>query len=349
MKKCLLDFNLNEIEKIVSEMGEQKFHAKQIFEAIFSGKNIDEISNISKKMREELGKHFVSIPLTIHTKLTSKDKTIKYVYKLEDENLIEGVLMNYHYGNTLCVSTQVGCRMGCKFCASGLNGIVRNLTAGEILGQVLIVNRDIGGTKEDRKITNIVLMGSGEPLDNYDEVVKFIKLVNEKNCLNISQRNISLSTCGIPDKMKKLADDGLSITLTISLHAPTDEIRQQIMPIAQRYSLKEVMSSAKYYFEKTGRRIVFEYALIKGLNDSFQNAEELRELTKNLPTHINLIPLNSVKERGLIGTSKHQVYAFCDKLTSLGASASVRRTMGDDIEGACGQLRAKVIRDSDNF
>lgn len=344
MKKCLLDFSLNEIEKIVSEMGEQKFHAKQIFEAIFSGKNIDEISNISKKMREKLEKDFISIPLTINTKLVSKDKTIKYVYKLEDGNLIEGVLMSYHHGNTLCVSTQVGCRMGCKFCASGLNGLVRNLTAGEMLGQVLMVNKDVGGTKEDRKITNVVLMGSGEPLDNYDEVVKFIKLINEKYCLNISQRNISLSTCGIPDKMKKLADDGFSVTLTISLHAPTDDIRNQIMPISQRYSLKEIMDSARYYFEKTGRRIVFEYALIKGLNDSFEQAEELRNLTKNLSTHINLIPLNSVKERGLIGTGKHQVYAFCDKLTSLGASASVRRTMGEDIEGACGQLRNKIER-----
>ncbi|MDD4110275.1 MAG: 23S rRNA (adenine(2503)-C(2))-methyltransferase RlmN [Clostridia bacterium] len=342
MKKCLLDFNLNEIEKIVSEMGEQKFHAKQIFEGIFSGKEISEITNISKILREKLSKDFISIPLAIHTKLTSKDNTIKYVYKLEDGNLIEGVLMSYHHGNTLCISTQVGCRMGCKFCASGLNGLIRNLTAGEMLGQVLMVNKDIGGTKEDRKITNVVLMGSGEPLDNYDEVVKFIRLINEKYCLNISQRNISLSTCGIPDKMRKLADDGISVTLTISLHAPTDEVRKKIMPIVERYSLKEVMDSARYYFEKTGRRIVFEYALIKGLNDTYEQAEQLRNLTKNLSTHINIIPLNSVKERGLMGTSKHQVYAFCDRLTSLGASASVRRTMGEDIEGACGQLRNRL-------
>jgi 23S rRNA (adenine2503-C2)-methyltransferase len=344
MKKCLLDLSLEEIEKIVVDMGEQKFHAKQIFEAIFSGKQIDEITNISKNLREKIKENFVANPIQIHTKLVSKDNTIKYVYELSDSNLIEGVLMSYHYGNTICVSTQVGCRMGCKFCASSLNGLIRNLTAGEILGQVLLVNREIGGTKENRKITNIVLMGSGEPLDNYDEVVKFIKLVNEKYCLNISQRNISLSTCGLPDKVRKLADDGLSVTLTISLHAPTDEIRKNIMPIAERYSLKEVLDSAKYYFQKTGRRIVFEYSMINGVNDSFECAEKLRELTKNLSCHINLIPLNSVEERGLIGTGKHQVYAFCEKLKSLGASASVRRTIGEDIEGACGQLRNKILK-----
>jgi 23S rRNA (adenine2503-C2)-methyltransferase len=348
MKKCLLDLSFEEIEKVVCDLGEQKFRAKQIFEAVFSGKQVDNITNISRPLREKLSENYVAIPIKIHTKLVSKDNTIKYVYELEDGNLVEGVLMNYHYGNTICVSTQVGCRMGCKFCASGLNGLIRNLTAGEILGQVLTVNNDLGGTREDRKITNIVLMGSGEPLDNYDEVVKFIKLVNEKYCLNISQRNISLSTCGLADKVRKLADDGVSITLTISLHAPTDEIRKKIMPIAERYNLKEVMDSARYYFEKTGRRIVFEYAMINGLNDSYECADKLRELVKNLPSHINLIPLNSVKERGLNGTGKHQVYAFCERLTKLGASASVRRTMGEDIEGACGQLRNKIIEDGNS-
>lgn len=344
MKKCLLDLSLEEMEKIVLDLGEQKFHAKQIFEAVFAGKQIEEISNISKKLRDTLSENFVANGVKIHTKMVSKDKTIKYVYELADGNLIEGVLMSYHYGNTICVSTQVGCRMGCKFCASGLNGLVRNLTAGEMLGQVLLVNREVGGSREERKITNIVLMGSGEPLDNYDEVVKFIRLVNEKFCLNISQRNVSLSTCGIPEKIRKLADDGLSVTLTISLHAPTDEIRKQIMPIAESFNLRELIGSAKYYFDKTGRRIVFEYAMVKGLNDSFECADKLRELTRNLSCHINLIPLNSVKERGLTGTYKHQVYAFCERLIKLGGSASVRRTMGDDVGGACGQLRNKVVK-----
>ena len=346
MKICLLDLSLEDIEKIIVGLGEKKFHAKQIFDAVFAGKQINEITNISKELREKLNKDYISNPVKIHTKLVSKDKTTKYIYELQDGNLVEGVLMSYHYGNTLCVSTQVGCRMGCKFCASSLGGLIRNLSAGEILGQVLTVNRDIGGTKEDRKITNIVLMGSGEPLDNYEEVTKFIKLVNEKFCLNISQRNISVSTCGLPDKINQLADERFSITLTISLHAPTDELRKQTMPIAERYSLKELIESAKYYFKKTGRRIVFEYAMIKDLNDSFECADKLRDLTKNLSCHINLIPLNSVKERGLIGTPKPQVYAFCDRLIKSGASASVRRTMGEDIEGACGQLRNKIVKDN---
>lgn len=344
MKKCLLDLSFEEIEKIVCDIGEQKFRAKQIFEAIFSGKQIEDITNISKTLREKLTENYIANPVKIFKKLESKDKTVKYVYQLEDGNIVEGVLMNYHYGNTICVSTQIGCRMGCKFCASGLNGLVRNLTAGEMLGQVLAVNTGLGGTKDDRKITNIVLMGSGEPLDNYDEVVKFLRLVNEKYCLNISQRNISLSTCGLVDKIRQLADDGLSITLTISLHAPTDELRKTIMPIAESYSIKEIMAAAKYYFKKTGRRIVFEYAMIAGVNDSFECAQKLKDITKGFPTHINVIPLNEVKERGLNGPNKHQVYAFCDKLIELGASASVRRTMGEDIEGACGQLRNKLLK-----
>lgn len=344
MKKILMDLNLEEIEKITLDLNEKKFHSKQIFDAVFAGKQIDEITNISKSFREKLNKEYIANPIKIHTKITSKDKTIKYVYELLDGNIIEGVLMSYHHGNTICISTQVGCRMGCQFCASGLNGLIRNLSAGEMLGQVLAVNRDIGGSKDNRKITNIVLMGSGEPLDNYDEVVKFIKLVNEEFCLNISQRSISLSTCGLPDKIKKLADDGLSITLTISLHSPTDEVRKQIMPIAKRYELKELMDSVKYYFNKTRRRIIFEYALIKGVNDSFECADKLKELTKGLSCHINLIPLNSVKEKDLLGTAKHQIYAFNERLKKLGVSSTVRRTMGDDIEGACGQLRAKILK-----
>lgn len=344
MKTNLLDLNIKEIEKITLDLGEKKFRSKQIFDAIFSGKQIEEITSLSKDLREKLKQSYIANPVKIYTKIISKDNTIKYVYEMQDGNLVEGVLMGYKHGNTICVSTQVGCRMGCEFCASGLDGLIRNLTAGEILGQVLAVNRDIGGSKNERKITNIVLMGSGEPLDNYDEVVKFIRLVNEKYCLNISQRNISLSTCGLPDKIRRLAEDGLSITLTISLHAPTDEIRKQIMPIARRYELAELMDSIKYYFTKTKRRIIFEYAMIKGVNDTFECAEKLRDITRNLSCHINLIPLNNVPEKGLLGTEKHQIYAFSDKLKELGASATVRRTMGEDIEGACGQLRNKIVK-----
>lgn len=341
----ILDYSYDEIENLMLSMGEQKFRAKQLYSGLYEGKSFDEISNISKLLKEKLKQDFLDMPLKIHTKLVSKDGTTKFVYQLYDGNLIEGVLMSYKYGNTICVSTQVGCRMGCKFCASTLQGLVRNLTAGEILAQVLLVNRLIGGDLKNRKITNIVLMGSGEPLDNYDNVVKFLRLVSAQEGINISQRNISLSTCGLVDKIDKLSSENLGITLTISLHAPTDEMRRQTMPIANRYSISEIIKSVHNYFNKTHRRIVFEYALINNQNDSFECAELLAELLKGLSCHVNLIPLNEVKERGLVGTGKKRAYAFMDKLNNLGVSATVRRTMGEDIEGACGQLRAKILKE----
>lgn len=339
----LLNYSLAEMEKICEDLGEKKFRAKQIFEGIYLGKNISEISNISKTLKDKLLEKYSDAPITLHTKLVGKDGTIKYVYKLADGNLIEGVLMSYKYGNTLCVSTQVGCRMGCKFCASTLGGLVRNLSAGEILGQVLFVNRDNGGDLKNRKVTNVVLMGSGEPLDNYDNVVKFLRLVSAENGINISGRNISLSTCGLVDKIKELANEDLQITLTISLHAPNDEIRKKIMPIANRYSMDELLSAIKFYFNKTKRRIVFEYSLISGENDSFACADELATKLAGLACHVNLIPLNEVKERGMQGTNRKKAYAFMDRLVSHKISATVRRTMGADIEGACGQLRNKLI------
>lgn len=341
----LLNYNLEEITNICAELGEPKFRAKQLFEGISQGKSISEISNISKVLKEKLLAKYDDFPLSLHTKLVGKDGTIKYVYSLSDGNIIEGVYMSYKYGNTLCVSTQVGCRMGCKFCASTLGGLVRNLTAGEILAQVLFVNKDNGGDLKNRKVTNVVLMGSGEPLDNFDNVVKFLNLVSSENGINISQRNISLSTCGLCDKIKELADLNLGITLTISLHAPNDELRKKIMPIANRYTLKELIDSIKYYFNKTKRRIVFEYSLISGENDSFDCADELSKLLKGLVCHVNLIPLNEVKERRMLGTNRKKAYAFMDRLNSNGISATVRRTMGADIEGACGQLRNKILKD----
>lgn len=339
----LLNYSLEEIEKICEDLGEKKFRAKQIFEGVNLGKSISEISNISKDLKNKLLEKFVDAPIQLHTKLVGKDGTIKYVYKLADGNIIEGVFMSYKYGNTLCVSTQVGCRMGCKFCASTLGGLVRNLSAGEILGQVLFVNKDNGGDLKNRKVTNIVLMGSGEPLDNFDNVVKFLNLVSSENGINISQRNISLSTCGLVDKIKELAELNLGITLTISLHAPNDEMRKKTMPIANRYSIKELIEAVKYYFEKTKRRIVFEYALISGENDSFEAADELSRLLKGLVCHVNLIPLNEVKERGLVGTNRKKAYAFMGRLEENKISATVRRTIGADIEGACGQLRNKLL------
>lgn len=342
----LLNYTKQEIEEILSEFGEPKFRAKQLFEGLNQGKSISEISTLSKSLKQKLLERFDDFPLILHTKLIGSDGTIKYVYKLSDGNIIEGVYMSYKYGNTLCVSTQVGCRMGCKFCASTLNGLVRNLTSGEILAQVLFVNKDNGGDLKNRKVTNVVLMGSGEPLDNFDNVVKFLNLVSSEDGINISQRNISLSTCGLVDKIKKLADLNLQITLTISLHAPNDEMRKEIMPIANRYSLNELIESIKYYFNKTKRRIVFEYSLISGKNDTFLCADELSKLLNGLVCHVNLIPLNEVKERGMVGTNRKKAYAFMDRLNTNGISATVRRTMGADIEGACGQLRNKILNES---
>ena len=246
----LLNYSYEEIEQICLNLGEKKFRAKQLFEGIYQGKKISEISNLSKDFKQKLLEKYVDEPIKLYTKLTGKDGTVKYVYELYDGNIIEGVYMSYKYGNTLCVSTQVGCRMGCKFCASTLGGLVRNLSAGEILGQVLFVNKDNNGDLKNRKVTNIVLMGSGEPLDNFENVIKFFKLVSSENGINISQRNISLSTCGLVDKIKEMANLNLQITLTISLHAPNDEIRKQTMPIANKYSIKELIDATKYYFEK---------------------------------------------------------------------------------------------------
>lgn len=341
----LLSYSLDEIAKILEGFGEPKYRAKQIYEGLTLGKRISEISTISKGLKEKHLKTYVDIPITISKKLVGKDGTVKYIYELSDGNIIEGVLMKYKYGNTLCVSTQVGCRMGCKFCASTLGGLVRNLDAGEILGQVLIANRDNGGDLKNRIITNVVLMGSGEPLDNYDNVLKFLNLVSSGDGINISQRNISLSTCGLVDKIRDLAEKNLQITLTISLHAPNDILRQEIMPIANRYSINELIEAVKYYFNKTKRRIVFEYSLISGKNDTFACADELSKLLKGLSCHVNLIPLNEVKERTLFGTNKKKAYAFMDRLVSNGISATVRRTMGADIDGACGQLRNKILNE----
>ena len=347
--ECLLDYTKEEMIEKLLPLDIKGYRVGQIFDALMQGKTFSEMTTISAEMKQKLMKNFVSQPITILQQLVSKDGTIKFLYKLADDNIIEGVLMKYKYGNTICVSTQVGCRMGYKFCASTLGGLVRNLTAGEILGQVVAVNKFLGGKLgENRQITNIVLMGSGEPLDNYENVTKFFKLVCGEG-LNISERNISLSTCGIVEKIKQLADDDFKITLTISLHSPTDEQRKELMPIAYKYSLKQIVDASRYYFHKTGRRVMFEYVLVKGKNDSFQDARMLRELLKGFPTHINVIPLNSVKERDLKGDTRAEAQRFVKTLTKLGQSATLRRTLGEDIEGACGQLRRKYLDQNSNI
>ncbi len=342
--QIIQDLNLFELQDLMEQLGEKKFRAKQILVNINLGKSISDYSNISKLLKEKLLTIFCDTTLKIHTILKGKDGTQKFAYELNDGNIIEGVLMSYKYGNTLCVSTQVGCRMGCKFCASTLNGLTRNLSSGEILSQVLTVNAYLGGKKErQRAITNVVLMGSGEPLDNYDNVIKFINLVSSPDGLNISPRNISLSTCGIVPNIKKLAHENLPIVLTISLHAPNDEIRKQIMPIANKYSITEIIESAKYYFQQTGRRVIFEYALSDEVNATPECARELSKLLKGFPTHINLIPLNEVKERDLKTVNRKKAEQFANILQSLGNSVTIRRTIGEDIGGACGQLRNSIV------
>lgn len=341
----LQDFTLEELtEYLTANYNVKPFVAKQVFGWLTKSVDFDGMTNISKDLRESLKRKCVAVSCKIIKTLSSADGTQKFLFELFDGNVIEGVLMKYKYGNTLCVSSQVGCRMGCKFCASTLEGLNRNLSAGEILGQVSSVNAlEKSG---ERYVTNIVLMGSGEPLDNFDNVVKFLRLVTSKNSLNVSERNISLSTCGIAPKMRELADLGFSVNLTISLHNADSEQRKQIMPITNAFSVEEVISACRYYFEKTGRRIIAEYTLIDGQNDSYSHALKLASHLRGISAHVNIIALNPVKETGLKGTSENNLKKFIKYLDKLGISATRRRTMGQDIEGACGQLRRRYLEGS---
>ena len=341
----LLGLNGDELKAFVTdELHESGFRAKQIREWLNRGADIDGMTNLSNALRERLGALAVANPVRILESYKSKlDETEKFLYALRDGNLIEGVVMRYHHGDTLCVSTQVGCRMGCAFCASTLDGRVRNLTPGEILGQVAAANRHIREQDPERRIHNIVLMGSGEPFDNYDNVVKFLRLVNAPEGLNISLRNVSLSTCGLVPKMIEFAEEGLPVTLSLSLHDPNDMIRKRIMPVANAFSMNAVLAACKNYVEKTGRRVIFEYALIRDLNSAPEHADELARRLRGLQCHVNLIPLNDVKERNLRAPARQTVEAFLNRLGQRGISATVRREMGADIEGACGQLRRKVL------
>lgn len=344
MKKIIQDYNLKELEELVAEMGEKPFRAKQLYDGIMRGHNISDIPALPKAFSEKLEEQFEDCPLEIVKTLTSSDGTEKYLFRLADGNIIEGVFMKYKYGNTQCVSTQVGCRMGCKFCASTLGGLVRNLSSGEILSQVLKVNALHGGTPKQRQVTNVVLMGSGEPLDNYDNVIKFLRDLAAEGGINISPRNVSLSTCGLVPQMYKLAEEGLPVNLTVSLHNVTDDERARTMPIAKRYKIGEILSACTNYFKKTGRRYIFEYSLIEGENADEAHANALIELLKGRPCHVNLIRLNEVKERKLMAASERGAQTFLKTLTDGGISATLRRRMGADIGGACGQLRAGYIK-----
>ena len=337
----LLDYSLSQLIDYFKEIPTYK--VKQLYKWLVKGVDFEMMTDLPNAMRASLEQKYIACPVTIFRRFESKDGTQKFLYRLSDGNLIEGVLMKYHHGNTLCVSTQVGCRMGCKFCASTLDGLVRNLSAGEILGQVVAVNAFLGGDTANRMVTNIVLMGSGEPLDNFENVTQFLKLVSSPDGLNVSQRNISLSTCGISPKIIELADMGLGVNLTLSLHSPRQEKRRNLMPISNAYPLVEVVEACKYYFLKTGRRVIFEYVLVKGENDSLEDAKLLARLTKGFSVHVNLIRLNPVKERSLKPAEQDATAEFLKKLTELNVSATIRRQMGVDIDGACGQLRRRIL------
>ena len=344
MKKVLLDCSPEELKTVFTEMGQPAYRAGQVFSELCRNLRFSEMSALPKSLREELENRFYTPPCEIVQTLVSADGTKKFLFRLQDGNVVEGVLMKYKYGNTQCVSTQVGCRMSCAFCASGLNGLIRNLTAGEILCQILAINARHGGTLEKRAVTNVVLMGSGEPLDNYDNVVKFLKNVSAEGGICISPRNISLSTCGIVPKMYELADEGIPVNLTVSLHNADDEERARVMPVAKAYKIADILKACDYYFQKTGRRYIFEYSLIEGENADREHAERLAALLKGRPCHVNLIRLNEVKERALSGAGEKEAYRFLGVLERAGLSAPRRRRTGADIGGACGQLRASRLK-----
>ena len=337
----ILDFDLKDLKVWMKENKEKDFRAKQVFNWIYNEIwDFDKMNNIPKLTREKLKSSFyIGIPEVIQIYDSTDDNTKKFLYRYEDGSIIECVEMEYSYGNSICVSTQVGCRMGCKFCASTIGGVVRNLTSGEIIAQILKTQSIIG-----KRISNVVLMGSGEPLDNYENVIKFLKVVSNDYSLNIGQRHITLSTCGIVPKIYELADLNLQITLAISLHAASDEERRRIMPIANKYNIHELMKACNYYISKTKRRITFEYALVKGINDNEENAKKLGELLKNILCHVNLIPVNEVIENDFKKPSRENIKIFSNILTSLGINNTVRREMGSDINAACGQLRRNYVK-----
>lgn len=335
-----LDFN--ELENLISSMGEKSFRARQIYNwlHIMHVNDFEQMSNISKKLRADLKEKFeIRNVSAVKTLKSDIDGTTKFLFKLCDGAVIESVLMEYRHGNSVCISTQVGCRMGCRFCASTLGGLERNLCVSELLGQIYEIENITG-----ERASNIVLMGSGEPLDNYDNVVKFIRMISDENGANISQRSITLSTCGLVPELKKLADEGMQITLAISLHAPDDRTRKELMPIARRYSIDEVIGACIYFFERTGRRITFEYSLVEGVNDTKAHADALSELLRGMNCHLNLIPVNPVKERKLNQPDKSTVIAFKNMVEKNRINVTIRREMGRDIDGACGQLRKSFIK-----
>lgn len=328
----------DELQSYMEELNEPKFRAKQVFSWLQKGvESFDEMSNISKPLRTKMAESGYINTLRLLRKQTSRiDGTRKYLWELRDGNAVETVLMRYKHGNSICISSQVGCRQGCAFCASTIGGLVRDLTASEMLDEVLYTERDSG-----ERISNIVIMGIGEPLDNFDNVVRFLRLANSADGLNIGMRHITLSTCGLTEKLNELADLDLQITLAVSLHAPDDETRSRLMPANRGRGIESVMRACEDYFEKTGRRVTFEYAMIKDVNDSDAQADELARLARRVGAHINLIPLNHVEEREFAPSTDERMKAFCAILDKKGANYTIRRKLGGDVDASCGQLRRK--------
>lgn len=330
-----------EMEQAALSLGEKAFRGKQLFQWVHDKRvdSFDEMTNLSVSFREKLKEKYGIFGVTVVEKQISKrGDTAKYLFALPDGNVIESVWMRYHHGNSVCISSQVGCRMGCTFCASTLTGLTRNLTAGEMLSQIYEIQRDTG-----ERVSNVIVMGMGEPLDNYDQLLRFIRLVSHEKGIHISQRNITVSTCGLVEQIRKLAKEKLQITLAISLHAPNDRIRCQTMPVANRYGMEEILQACREYFEMTGRRITFEYSLIRGVNDQPEHARELAQRLLGMNCHVNLIPLNEVKERKCLRSTEEDIRQFKLALEKSLRNVTIRREMGSDIDAACGQLRKRFL------
>lgn len=333
---------LPELVQEMEQIGEKKFRAAQLYEWLHKklAESFTEMTNLSLSLREKCTEHFeLTVLHTVQVQESKQDGTKKFLFELSDGNMVESVLMKYHHGNSVCISSQVGCKMGCKFCASTLGGLVRSLTAAEMLEQVYAVTRLTG-----ERVSNVVVMGIGEPLDNLDNLIRFIRMLTDEKGLHISQRNITVSTCGLVPKIKELAEEDLQITLALSLHGVTDEKRRELMPVAEKYSITELMEACRYYFERTGRRLTFEYALAGGVNDTEEDAAGLIRLASSVHAHVNLIPINPVRERKYTASGREAVRAFQRKLEEAGVNVTLRREMGRDIDGACGQLRRNHLK-----
>lgn len=336
-------FTLEELQEEMKKNGEKPFRAKQLYAWMHQklARSFDEMTNLSKGMRDFCNENYEYTSLNaIRVQESKLDGTKKFLFELADGNVVESVWMKYKHGNSVCISSQVGCRMGCRFCASTLDGLERSLRPSEMLDQIYAITVLTG-----ERVSNVVVMGTGEPLDNYDNLVRFLKLLTDENGLHISQRNVTVSTCGIVPNIKRLAEEQFQITLALSLHATTDEKRRNLMPIANKYGLKEVLEACRYYFEKTGRRITFEYSLVGGVNDTGEDAEELVALAKPLNCHINLIPVNPIEERDYVQSGQKEILAFKNRLEKDKINVTIRREMGRDIDGACGQLRRRHTKE----